>query len=74
MDQAEPEDQNIPGHQPECRSVSNLGGYVLLPAFGVYQVPNKVQTITLLPAQTHSGCPVLAPDHHRPAYGITTTA
>ncbi|MEE9905821.1 MAG: hypothetical protein K4305_10445 [Chlorobium sp.] len=40
VDQAEPENQVIPRHQPERRIDADLGGHVLLPAGIVHQIPD----------------------------------
>jgi hypothetical protein len=54
MDQAEPKDQVFSGHQQERGVNSNLGGYVLLPASDLYQVPDKIQLLIVTAQSSYS--------------------
>ena len=55
MDKAEPEDKKLPGHYAQRCDDANLGGYVLLPAIGVHQVPDTLQGVAVLPARAREG-------------------
>ena len=55
MDKAEPEDKKLSGDDAERRHDAGVGGDVLLPAIGVYQVPGQLQGVGILPACAGAG-------------------
>ena len=54
MDQTESEDQVFSGNQQERGVDPNLGGYVLLPASDLYQVPDKIQFLIVTAQSCYS--------------------
>ena len=55
MDKAEPEDKKLSGYDEERGHDADLGGDVLLPAIGVYKVPDELQGVDILPACAGEG-------------------